>query len=736
MVRVLTRALQPVRSLCSAPSAADVELKNVTKANFEPALAELRRHVREADFVAIDLEMTGITSAPWREIFEFDRPDIQYLKVKDSAHKFAVVQFGVCPFRWDQHSTSFVAHPHNFYVFPRQEIAGDGSSYEFLCQTSSLEFLAKYQFDFNTCINEGISYLSRSQEEEALKCLDSIHKDEILDVSSNLRNVSDTQLVRMADILFAERMKNAVGEWRAGLLQGGSWGPESQGSLNDVNQKFQTTFFQTRPALAVNGLTSRQLKLIKLVTEKHFSDLAYVHVAGESSSRLPLIVYTDSAKDRDVLKGEVKACQRKAAEISIKSAIGFRHVIDLLSSERKLIVGHNCFLDLAHVYSKFIGPLPSTAEEFVSAVQTYFPSIVDTKVLLNSDDVLSHIMNKSSTSLSNAFNLLCLPPVAPTGTNNGSADIPRVKVDVQVDDQRFSNWNSGAKHEAGYDAFMTGCVFSEACFRLGIDFNPLAPGSILQHNEKLEKYINYLYLSWANGDIIDLKTGKCGPDTLVHQMDETAAFVHEQIKFILRFRSSKKLGRTKRSGCKGYSAASLTYLKSSKSGALFREWRNRESVCMKKVLTGYILRITGSASLLRICSTLLIPDTPCAVGDVVREVMTSSCRRLIRQEEGEAVAKGSRIEVVDGEGEAGGEGGGDVGFGVEEGDGVVEDDGARAGGRDLELAGQPHDAVSDVGVAEEAEVADGEVREFQIHILRCVALAEDQETDQGTKEVS
>ncbi|KAG6423875.1 hypothetical protein SASPL_114280 [Salvia splendens] len=514
LVRVLTRALQPVRSLCSAPSAADVELKNVTKSNFEPALAELRRYVREADFVSIDLEMTGITSAPWREIFEFDRPDIQYLKVKDSAHKFAVVQFGVCPFRWDQHSTSFVAHPHNFYVFPRKEIAGDGSSYEFLCQTSSLEFLAKYQFDFNTCINEGISYLSRSQEEEALKCLDSIHKDEVLDVSSNLRNVSDMQLVRMADILFAERMKNVVGEWRAGLLRGGSWGTESQGSLNDVNQKFQTTFFQTRPALAVNGLTSRQLKLIKLVIEKHFSDLAYVHVTGESSTRLPLIVYTDSAKDRDVLKGEVKACQRKAAEISIKSAIGFRHVIDLLSSERKLIVGHNCFLDLAQVYSKFIGPLPSTVEEFVLAVQTYFPSIVDTKVLLNSDDVLSHIMNKSSTSLSNAFNLLCLPPVTPTGTNNGLAGIPRVKVDVQVDDQRFSNWNSGAKHEAGYDAFMTGCVFSEACFRLGIDFNPLAPGLVFQHNEKLQKYINYLYLSWANGDIIDLKTGKSGPDTL------------------------------------------------------------------------------------------------------------------------------------------------------------------------------------------------------------------------------
>lgn len=115
--RTRTRTSQVTRSLCSsAPSppsgaGADVALKNVTKSNFEPALAELRRHVREADFVSIDLEMTGVTSAPWRESFEFDRPDIQYLKIKDSAEKFAVVQFGVCPFRWDPHSHSFVAHP-------------------------------------------------------------------------------------------------------------------------------------------------------------------------------------------------------------------------------------------------------------------------------------------------------------------------------------------------------------------------------------------------------------------------------------------------------------------------------------------------------------------------------------------------------------------------------------------------------------------------------------------------
>lgn len=91
--------------------------------------------------------------------------------------------------------------------------------------------------------------------------------------------------------------------------------------------------------------------------------------------------------------------------------------------------------DFAHVYKKFVGPLPSTAEEYVSAVQKYFPHIIDTKVLLNLDNVLSQMM-KGSTSLSKAFGLLC-QPIAPSGTSTSLADKPRVKVEVQVDDQRF-----------------------------------------------------------------------------------------------------------------------------------------------------------------------------------------------------------------------------------------------------------------------------------------------------------
>ncbi|KAI3736373.1 hypothetical protein L6452_15912 [Arctium lappa] len=104
-------------------------------------------------------------------------------------------------------------------------------------------------------------------------------------------------------------------------------------------------------------------------------------------------------------------------------------------------------------------------------------------------------MKKSSTSLSKAFAILC-PHIASGVSSSGLANSSSVTVEVQVDDMRSSNWNSGAKHEAGYDAFMTGCIFAQACNHLDIDFSS---HPILMEEEKLQKYINLLYLSWSSG---------------------------------------------------------------------------------------------------------------------------------------------------------------------------------------------------------------------------------------------
>lgn len=142
----------------------------------------------------------------------------------------------------------------------------DSSSYEFLCQTSSIDFLAKYQFDFNVCIKEGISYLSRAQEDDVRLQLHSLNEPEPFESLSTDKEVKDVPLVRMADILFVERMRNKISEWHDDLLQirnGGSHRTTEDSS--ESTDQFQTIFFRTRPAIKLNGFTSRQLRLIKSV---------------------------------------------------------------------------------------------------------------------------------------------------------------------------------------------------------------------------------------------------------------------------------------------------------------------------------------------------------------------------------------------------------------------------------------------------------------------------------------
>ncbi|XP_010462450.1 PREDICTED: poly(A)-specific ribonuclease PARN-like [Camelina sativa] len=627
-------AAERVSNSTAAAATVAFPLKHVTRSNFEKTLNDLRALVKAADFVAIDLEMTGVTSAPWRDSLEFDRYDVRYLKVKDSAEKFAVVQFGVCPFRWDARTQSFVSHPQNFFVFPRQELTFDPPAHEFLCQTTSMDFLAKYQFDFNTCIHEGISYLSRRQEEEASKRLETLYREEGIDSSGE---TEDLKLVRLADVLFAERMKNMLNEWRTGLLNGGNVSSESPRISNESTRSTETVFHQMRPALSLKGFTSHQLRVINSVLGKHFGDLVYIHSNDKSSCSQDFVVYTESESDKENLMKEAKDERKRVGERKIQSAIGFRQVIDLLASEKKLIVGHNCFLDIAHVYSKFVGPLPSTAEKFVASINSHFPYIVDTKILLNVNPMLHQRMKKSSTSLSSAFSSLC-PQIEFSSRSSDSHLQQRVKIDVEVDNFRCSNWNAGGKHEAGYDAFMTGCIFAQACNHLGFDFTQHSQSDNLAHNEKLEKYINRLYLSWTRGDIIDLRTGHSNADNW-----RVSKFKYENIVLIWNFPRKLKAREIKECICKAFGSVSVISVYHIDDSAVFLLFKNSELVWDFLKLKRQLESSDGPVSVLHPLSKILEGgNTGAADYEAYKEICSSHISEILFSDQAETVGVKSR----------------------------------------------------------------------------------------------
>ncbi|KAJ9562637.1 hypothetical protein OSB04_007797 [Centaurea solstitialis] len=537
---------------------------------------------------------------------------------------------------------------HNFYIFPRQEVGGDDPSYEFLCQTASIDFLAKYQFDFNLCVKEGISYLSRALEDEARSRLHSAHEDELLVSPSTTKEIKEVPLVRMADILFVERIRNEIGEWHDDLLQirNGRSGRIPEGS-NDSTNQFQTIFFRMRPAIKLNGFTSRQLRLIKSVIEKSFKDLAYIRVNGTSSLQ-QFIVYTNSRTDLELLMKEVKEDLCKEAEMKIGAAIGFRHVIDLLSSEKKLIVGHNCFLDIAHVCRKFVGPLPSNLEEYVTIVQKNFPYIIDTKILLNANDVLQLKMKKSSTSLSKAFAILC-PHIASGVSNSGLANSSSIAVEVQVDDMRSSNWNSGAKHEAGYDAFMTGCIFAQSCNHLDIDFTTTQ--SMLMKEEKLQNYINLLYLSWSSGDIVNVKTGTTTTESSafnIFKIQQQPKILFPNIAIIWGFPSTLKARQIKESLCKAFGFTSVTSIYHLDKTAVFVQFSKPELVSDFLELKSRIEKKKDAISVLHPLSELLEGGkTGAGSYEVYKEICGSRVSEVLFADQAEAVGVNSNTTLLE-----------------------------------------------------------------------------------------
>uniref|UniRef100_A0A3P8UMT9 Poly(A)-specific ribonuclease (deadenylation nuclease) n=1 Tax=Cynoglossus semilaevis TaxID=244447 RepID=A0A3P8UMT9_CYNSE len=114
----------------------------VTRKNYKSCLNTVYSAIEEADFLAIDGEFSGISDGPNVSALTngLDTPEERYTKLKKHSMDFLLFQFGLSS--------------------PRTS-----PDIKFICQSSSIDFLASQGFDFNKVFCHGIPYLN--QEEEA-----------------------------------------------------------------------------------------------------------------------------------------------------------------------------------------------------------------------------------------------------------------------------------------------------------------------------------------------------------------------------------------------------------------------------------------------------------------------------------------------------------------------------------------------------------------------------------------
>ncbi|GFW43198.1 poly(A)-specific ribonuclease PARN [Trichonephila clavipes] len=419
----------------------------VTKSNFKEILPKVKESIDEADFIGIDTELTGLYASRCEE-HAFDSMAERYMKIREHCSKFLIIQFGLSTFKYHPEKKIFTHRDYNFYVFPRPHIR-QAPDPRFICQTSSLHFLASHGFDFNKVIYEGIPYLTLASEN---KLRDYLTK----------KYDAERGSIKQTPKANGQKPVEIPGEHKKFIA--------------DINKRVDAFIAdESQTVMQLEPCSSFLRKLIyDTVQQKHKTGLEMSSKTTENSSQRYITILKCSEQDK-LNKLDLK----EGNDLDdLDSEIGFRKVMDYLSESKKLIIGHQMYLDIFHMIEQFFFTLPEDLKEFKSMVRMTFPYLLDTKVIASSDKIKPLV---TSTGLGDLFRQF---------KEDESFELPTLEVE-----EGFKGYTLGSEayHEAGYDAFLAGLNYIVMCKKLGSLITPkveyIEPSSKL-----LSRYVNRFFI--------------------------------------------------------------------------------------------------------------------------------------------------------------------------------------------------------------------------------------------------
>ncbi|KAM9769538.1 poly(A)-specific ribonuclease PARN [Menidia menidia] len=421
----------------------------VTRQNFKDCLSSVYSAIDEADFLAIDGEFSGISDGPNVSALTngLDTPEERYTKLKKHSMDFLLFQFGLCTFKYDQTKSKYITKPFNFYIFPKQ-FNRTSPDIKFICQSSSIDFLASQGFDFNKVFCHGIPYLK--QDEEAL-----------------LREQTEER-----------RNQHANGLGTPYISPSSSKGPahvpeEHKDFINRVVERVEGLFTNEGKTLDLEPCTGFQRKLIYQTLSWKFPKGLHVEtLETEKKERFIQISKVDEEESKRKKQQELAREQEK-----LNDAVGFSRVIHAISKSGKLVVGHNMLLDVMHTIHQFYCPLPENLPEFKEITMCVFPRLLDTKLMASTQPFKELITNTSLAELEKQVK-----------------ETPFKSPEVETA-EGFPSYDTAQEqlHEAGYDAYITGLCFISMANHLGSFLTP--PKAYIAVRSKLiEPFFNKLFL--------------------------------------------------------------------------------------------------------------------------------------------------------------------------------------------------------------------------------------------------
>ncbi|XP_070166394.1 poly(A)-specific ribonuclease PARN [Polyergus mexicanus] len=407
----------------------------VTCSNFQDVLSELDSILQNATFLSIDGEFTGLNSGP--DAGPFDTPAQYYTKLRTGSMDFLLVQFGLSIFTYDSQTDKYSQRSYNFYVFPKP-MNRHAPDCRFMCQTSSIAFLANQDFDFNKLFKYGIPYLRTNEEEKLAKRLEEKQKikeennqdfDIKIPISDNDKPRIEEICSRIEDFLASDAKEITIDKCNAFIRR----------------LVYQETKIRWPNKVRVEG---------KVENTWHCLSIQKV-----------------GTKEEEERKENQK---RENEKLEMKQAVGFSNLLKKIVESGKIIVGHNMLLDLCHIVHQFFTPLPNDYLEFKTLIHDLFPSLLDTKVICQSQQFKEHV---TSSNLNVLLDIVSKSPFS----------IP----DVEPVEGHSYSVSTEKSHEAGYDAYITGLCFIALSNYLGT-LQKSENAMVLANSPLLNPFLNKL----------------------------------------------------------------------------------------------------------------------------------------------------------------------------------------------------------------------------------------------------
>ncbi|XP_033091576.1 poly(A)-specific ribonuclease PARN isoform X3 [Trachypithecus francoisi] len=322
----------------------------IIRSNFKSNLHKVYQAIEEADFFAIDGEFSGISDGPSVSALTngFDTPEERYQKLKKHSMDFLLFQFGLCTFKYDYTDSKYITKSFNFYVFPKP-FNRSSPDVKFVCQSSSIDFLASQGFDFNKVFRNGIPYLNQEEERQ-------------------LREQYD------------EKRSQANG---AGALS----------YVSPNTSKCPVTIPEDQKKFIDQVVFQRKL-IYQTLSWKYPKGIHVETLETEKKERYIVI----SKVDEEERKRREQQKHAKEQE-ELNDAVGFSRVIHAIANSGKLVIGHNMLLDVMHTVHQFYCPLPADLSEFKEMTTCVFPRLLDTKLMASTQPFKDIINNTSLAEL-------------------------------------------------------------------------------------------------------------------------------------------------------------------------------------------------------------------------------------------------------------------------------------------------------------------------------------------------